>query len=132
MFLLYIPELMKGEGMGMGETTRKSTSVIYLILELLASFFFILSTLVTFFWLVGNFRHFLDETLMKLLQLLRWSSLVLSVISIAGFCISFIAFIPRNWKRNVFKSISWIILFCLSVILSGFSGFLLSLVSGMR
>jgi hypothetical protein len=59
-----------------------------ILVKRLAVFLLLLFLIVVFYWAVGSFSSFLDETQLMLLVLLRWLSLGLAVISLLGMVLS--------------------------------------------
>jgi hypothetical protein len=64
--------------------------LLMLIVKRIAIFFLIIFLLSAFFWTVGSFRSFLEETQLMLLGWIRHSSLGLVLASAIGFVVSIV------------------------------------------
>lgn len=62
--------------------------LVLIVVKRLAIFLFALFLIALFYWAVGSFNSFLDETQLMLLGLLRWLSLGLSIVSALGLALS--------------------------------------------
>jgi hypothetical protein len=71
-----------------GETVAHK-SILLIVVKRFAILLFAVAFSALFFWTIGNFRRFLDETELILLDILRWSSLLLLPVSALGVGVTF-------------------------------------------
>jgi hypothetical protein len=67
-----------------GEETVAHKSILLIVVKRLAILLFAVAFTALFFWAIGNFRRFLDETELMLLNALRFTSLLLLPVSALG------------------------------------------------
>ena len=58
--------------------------ILLIVVKRLAIFLFAVSSMAFLFWVIGNFRRFLDETELMLLSVLRFTSFLLLPVSVLG------------------------------------------------
>jgi hypothetical protein len=78
---------IRGRGKdGRDEGGEKPLALI--IVKRSSIFLFVMFFLASFYWVVGSFRSFLEETQLMLLGLLRWASMGLSAVAALGMVLS--------------------------------------------
>jgi hypothetical protein len=82
----------------MDETWSMQKPFLVLIVKRLTIFFLILVALALFYWCVGSFQRFLDETQYMLLGILRWSAIGLTSAAAGGFVASTVFALFRRFS----------------------------------
>ena len=81
-----------------------------LIVKRASILLFILCFLAVFFWTVGSFRSFLEETQLMLLGLLRWASVGLVVSSVIGVILSLLYLLLRRHAATIAGFVGYLLL----------------------
>jgi hypothetical protein len=102
-----------------------------LIVKRASILLFILCFLAAFFWTVGSFRSFLEETQLMLLGLLRWASLCLVVASGIGIALSLLYLLLKRHAAAPQGFIGYVLLVAFGVLGLVLSDALVALSQGL-
>jgi hypothetical protein len=115
-----------------GEETVAHKSILLIVVKRLAILLFAVALTALFFWGIGNFRRFLDETELMLLNVLRYTSFLLLPVSALGVGVTVAIASGRDFVHRLVGFLGYLFLLLFSCAGAFLSEFLSLLASGIK